>query len=100
MRIAKGASGGLMALVATIVIALGGCSLKKQVDTDRAAAEIKRDLATQTGAPLRSVRCPDQVDAKKGARFSCTAIAGDGSHIPIRVTQTDGNGGVRWRIGR
>jgi predicted secreted protein len=87
-------------LTAAVVIALGGCSLKKQIDTDRAEAEIKRDLAAQTGAPLRSVRCPDAVDAKKGARFSCTAIAGDGSRIPIRVTQTDGNGGVRWRIGR
>ncbi len=88
-----------MVLTAAVVI-LGGCSLKKQIDTDRAEAEIKRDLAAQTGAPLRSVRCPDEVDAKKGARFSCTAIAGDGSRIPIRVTQTDGNGGVRWRIGR
>jgi hypothetical protein len=100
MRVAKGASGGLVALMAATAIALGGCGLTKQIDTDRAEAEIKRDLAAQTGAPLRSVRCPDEVDAKEGARFSCTAIAGDGSRIPIRVTQTDGNGGVRWRIAR
>jgi hypothetical protein len=83
-----------------VAVALGGCDLNKEIDTDRAEAEIKRDLAAQTGAPLRSVRCPDEVEAEKGKRFSCTAIAGDGSRIPIRVTQTDGNGGVRWRIGR
>jgi hypothetical protein len=79
---------------------LGGCDLKKEIDTDRAEAEIKRDLAAQTGAPLRTVRCPDKVEAEKGARFGCTAVAGDGSRIPIRVTQTDDDGGVRWRIGR
>jgi hypothetical protein len=86
--------------VAAAMIVLGGCDLNKEIDTDRAEAEIKRDLVARTGAPLRSVRCPDDVKAKKGARFSCTAIAGDGSRIPIRVTQTDGNGGVRWRIAR
>jgi hypothetical protein len=87
-------------VVATIAAALAGCGFKKQIDTDRAEAEIKRDLSAQTGAPLRSVRCPDEVDAKEGARFSCTATASDGSHIPVRVTQTDDNGGVRWRVGR
>jgi hypothetical protein len=86
--------------IAAAIAALSGCSLKKQIDTGRAEAEIKRDLSAQTGAPLRSVRCPDEVDAKKGARFSCTAVASDGSRIPIRVVQTDGNGGVRWRVGR
>jgi hypothetical protein len=89
-----------VALAAAIVVGAGGCGLKKQIDTDRAEAEIKRDLGSQIGQPLRSVRCPDQVDAKKGARFTCTAIAGDGSRIPVRVTQTDGNGGVEWRVGR
>jgi predicted secreted protein len=96
----RGASGGLAALAAAILVAAGGCGLKKQIDTDRAEAEIKRDLAQQTGAPIRTVRCPDEVKASKGAKFSCRAIADDGSRIPIRVTQTDGNGGVRWRIGR
>jgi hypothetical protein len=88
------------AVLAVTIFALVGCSLRRQIDTDRAEAEIKRDLSAQTGAPLRFVHCPDQVDAKKGARFSCTAVASDGSRIPIRVVQTDGNGGVRWRVGR
>jgi hypothetical protein len=97
---ARRASGAPLALAAAIAILLAGCNLKKQVDTDRAEAEIKRDLSSEIGERLRSVRCPDEVDAKKGAKFSCTAVASDGSRIPIRVTQTDGNGGVRWRIGR
>jgi Domain of unknown function (DUF4333) len=97
---AMGASGGWAAVVAAVAITLAGCNLKKQVDTDRAEAEIKRDLTAQIGEPLRTVRCPDEVDAEKGSKFSCTAVASDGSRIPIRVTQTDGDGGVRWRIGR
>jgi hypothetical protein len=90
----------LAAAVAAAIVALTGCGFNKQIDTDRAEAEIKRDLSAQTGAPLRTVRCPDEIDAKTGARFSCTAVASDGSHIPIRVIQTDDNGGVRWRVGR
>jgi Domain of unknown function (DUF4333) len=91
---------GALALATAITIALGGCGIKKQIDTARAEAEIKRDLSTQIGAPLRSVHCPDQVNAKKGARFKCTAIASDGSHILVRVTQTDNNGSVTWHVGR
>jgi hypothetical protein len=98
VRRAIAATVAIAAVVA--MIALGGCDLNKEIDTDRAEAEIKRDLSAQTGAQLRSVRCPDEVEAKKGERFRCTAVAEDGSRIPIRVTQTDDDGGVRWRVGR
>jgi hypothetical protein len=74
-----------------------GCA-EKQIDTTRAEIEIKRELSSDTGAPLESVRCPDEVEAKKGDVFRCVAVARDGSRVPIRVTQTDGDGGVRWSI--
>jgi hypothetical protein len=84
--------------VTAAVLAVAGCSVKKEIDTQRAESEIKRELAAQTGAPLSQVRCPDQVEAKKGAVFRCVAIASDRSRIPVRVTQIDGEGGVRWKI--
>jgi Domain of unknown function (DUF4333) len=98
--VGRTARGGRVVLAALAALVFAGCSLNKEVDTDRAEAEIKRNLTAQIGEPLRNVRCPDEVDAEKGARFSCTAVAVDGSRIPIRVTQTDGDGGVRWRIAR
>ena len=79
---------------------LAGCGLRKQVDTARAEQEIKRGLSASTGAEVRSVRCPSKVEARKGDVFRCRALAVDGSRIPIRVTQIDGDGGVRWRIVR
>jgi hypothetical protein len=81
-------------------LAVAGCSVDKQIDTDRAAADIKRTLSQQSEGNVRSVRCPDKVDAKKGARFRCLATASDGSRIRIVVTQTNNDGGVRWRIAR
>lgn len=83
---------------AVAVLAVAGCSVKKEIDTQRAESEIKRELAAQTGAPLSRVRCPEEVEAKKGDVFRCVAIASDRSRIPVRVTQIDDEGGVRWKI--
>jgi hypothetical protein len=74
-----------------------GCA-DKQIDTKRAEVEIKRELSSDTGVTLESVRCPDEVEAKKGDVFRCVAVARDGSRVRIKVTQTDDEGGVRWSI--
>jgi Domain of unknown function (DUF4333) len=95
-RGARSGLGGLAAVVATL--ALVACSPDKQVDTDRAEAEIKQSLSTQTGDPVQSVRCPDEVKAKQGERFRCVATVSDGSRVRIVVTQTDDDGGVRWSV--
>jgi hypothetical protein len=88
---------GVLAVTAVAAF-LSACSVDKQVDTHRAEEEIKRSLASQTGDQVRSVRCPDEVKAEKGRRFRCRAVASDGSRIPVVVTQTDDDGGVRWRV--
>ena len=83
-----------------LAAAVAGCA-EKQVDTSRAESEIRRSLSDQTGATVKSVQCPDDVKAEKGDRFTCRAlVADDDSRIRIRVTQVDGDGGLRWRIGR
>ena len=87
-------------LAAVALIAAAGCSVDKQIDTDRAAADIKRTLSAQSAGNVRSVRCPDKVVAKKGERFRCVATASDGSRIRVVVTQTNDDGGVRWRVSR
>jgi hypothetical protein len=84
--------------VAVAALGLAACSVDKQVDTDRAEAEIKRSLSAQTGDRVRSVRCPDEVKAQKGERFRCVATVSDGSRVPIVVRQTDDDGGVRWNV--
>jgi Domain of unknown function (DUF4333) len=86
--------GGLAAAVA--MLALVACSPDKQVDTDRAESEIKRSLSSQTGDPVQTVRCPDEVKAEQGERFRCDATVSDGSIVRVVVTQTDDDGGVRW----
>lgn len=88
----------LLAIGAAVFFA--GCEVDKQIDTDRAAADIKRTLSAQTDGNVRTVRCPDKVVAEKGARFRCVATASDGSRIRVVVTQTNDDGGVRWRIAR
>jgi Domain of unknown function (DUF4333) len=90
----------LLALAIIALLAASGCNVDKQIDTDRAAADIKRTLSTQSEGNVRSVRCPDKVTAEKGSRFRCVATASDGSRIRIVVTQTNSDGGVRWKIAR
>jgi Domain of unknown function (DUF4333) len=92
--------GSLPLAVAIAALAVAGCNVDKQIDTDRAAADIKRTLSDQSAGNVRSVRCPDKVAAEKGAHFRCVATASDGSRIRIVVTQTNNDGGVRWRIAR
>jgi hypothetical protein len=89
-----------LALMIAAVIAASGCNVDKQIDTDRAAADIKRTLSAQSEGNVRAVRCPDKVAAMKGAHFRCTATASDGSRIRIVVTQTNNDGAVRWRVAR
>jgi hypothetical protein len=38
------------------------------------------------------------VPAKKGAVFRCRAVLSDRSTLPVRVSQIDDEGGVRWRF--
>lgn len=92
----------LAALVAAVALSQPGCSeLKKDglLDTARAEREIRRDISSEYGVKLQSVRCPDSVKAEKGRSFRCTAKARDGSRLPVKVTQVDDEGGVSIDVG-
>jgi hypothetical protein len=98
--VASGLKGrrALAAIVCLGLLGLAGCTSK--LDTDKIESGVKGDLAKRTGARITSVKCPDEVDAKKGDRFTCTAQLAGGATLPIEVIQTDDKGSVTWRIGR
>jgi Domain of unknown function (DUF4333) len=93
-----GARAAAAIAAAALALLAAGCSPEKQIDTNRAEDDIKTTISAQTGDPVRSVRCPDEVVAKKGERFRCTATVSDGSRLGVVVTQTNDDGGVRFRI--
>jgi hypothetical protein len=86
-------------LVASAVLLFAGCQQVDRIDTREAEQDIERGLSARTGAKLRSVDCPDEVEARKGDVFTCTATASDGSKVRVKVTQVDDQGGVRWELG-
>jgi hypothetical protein len=95
---ARGIWLGAAAALAIAALSAAGCSPEKQIDTNRAEADIKSTISAQTGDRVRSVRCPDEVVAEKGKRFRCTATVSDGSRLRVVVIQTNDDGGVRFRI--
>jgi Domain of unknown function (DUF4333) len=77
-------------------LAAGGCGTKT-VNTDKAAEEIEKGLTEQLNVKNVEVTCPDDVEAKKGDTFECTAKA-QGESAKISVTQQDDDGNVRWKL--
>jgi hypothetical protein len=88
----------LPAIACLGLLALAGCA--KKLDTDRVEVEVKKVLIDRTGMKIASVKCPDDVDTKKGNTFRCTARPVAGEPLAIEVVQEDGEGHVRWRLVR
>jgi hypothetical protein len=80
---------------ALAALALTGCG-KEVVDTGNAERRIAESVAGQVKAQVRSVSCPDDVEAKRGDEFTCTVTGGDGTKAPIRVRQEDDEGNVNF----
>lgn len=95
MRCTRLAAGVACAALAASVLA--GCGEKK-LDTAKAESAIGADIARQTGLEIESVRCPDEVEAKRGGRFRCVATAKNGDRGSVRVTQRDDQGTVTWKL--
>jgi hypothetical protein len=82
-------------LLALAVLLLAACG-KEVVDTADAEQRIRDSVASQVKADVRSVSCPDDVEAKKGDTFTCTATGGDGTKGPVKVLQQDDKGNVTF----
>jgi hypothetical protein len=79
------------------LVALGGCSGSvsvggKTLKTNEAEASIKSLVTSKVGARVKSVSCPEDIDVKTGATFTCTVVGTDGSKGAITAKQTDDKG--------
>jgi hypothetical protein len=84
---------GFVALTALPVLAAAGCG---SLDDSKVEDGIKRELG-KSGANVRSVGCPRNVEMKRGSTFTCTAIGTDDTRLRVPVTQRDDKGNVDFR---
>lgn len=82
--------------VVALVLAAAACS--KTLDTTELEGSLKDQLETQLDVTGLTVECPDDIEAKAGDTFRCTATGTDGSTATIEVTQTDDEGNLTWEI--
>jgi uncharacterized protein DUF4333 len=71
---------------------------QSNLDTSGLEDQIDKTLSDRTGFTIKSVRCPDDVEAKKGGTFRCTVTTARGERAVVDVTQTDDKGGVTWKL--
>jgi hypothetical protein len=86
-------------IAAIASIALTACGEAK-IDTEEAEATIRAGITRQTGVEIEAVRCPDNVEAKRGGRFRCIAVAKNGDRGAVQVTQRDDEGTFTWKLVR
>lgn len=82
-------------MLACAAVLAAGCGTKT-INSDEAEKQVREELAQQLGASVKSVDCPDEVEAKKGDKFSCTAKGADGTTAKIPVTQTSDSGSFHF----
>ena len=80
-------------LLLPVVLVLSACA--KKIDDAKAEKFISTTVAKQVGAKVKSVKCPSDLTAKKGATFNCTVTGADGSSGITKVTERDDQGNVR-----
>jgi hypothetical protein len=91
MTVRRGAF-AMAGLAAAIV--LSGCG---GLDVDKAEKNIQNGLQSQGGKAIKAVSCPADVKKKEGETFQCTALTEDGQKLAVKVTETDGEGGIAWQ---
>lgn len=82
------------ALLASATAACGSTDVPTILDTEKVERAIERSSIAQRGLRPR-VSCPAGVYQKDGSVFSCTALL-RGKGTRFVVTQTDGDGNVRY----
>lgn len=83
----------LSAVLLTLPLAACGST---SIDAEKGESRIKEEIEQVTSQTGTTVECPEDVDAKKGATFKCTAKGKDGTSLPVDVRQTDDDGNVRF----
>ncbi len=81
-------------LLGALVVALAGCT--KAVDSGGVEKKMARTLSAQVGQRV-TVKCPEDLKAKKGRTYECTATAMDGSKMRLRLMMVDDSGHTSFR---
>jgi hypothetical protein len=89
----------LLAVLAVPALA-AGCSVGKKLKTDQIETQISQQYKSQTGKAMSKVSCPDDVDVKTGATFTCDYTLASGKKGVITITQLDDKGHVKWQLGK
>ena len=77
-------------------LATVGCG-SDTIDANDVEAGIEQSLSSGT-ASVSSVSCPDDVEKKEGATFTCDAKLEGGGKAKVTVTQTSAGGGFHLRL--
>jgi hypothetical protein len=91
--------GAVLAVGVVAAASLGACG-QARLDTGEAESAIRAGITRQTGVKIDSVRCPDEVEARRGDTFRCVAVASNGQRARVAVTQRDDEGNVSWQLVR
>ena len=75
-------------------LALAGCG-SKVIDQSK-AQKFTKQIVAANGGTARKVKCPSNVDVKKGKNFNCTATLANGQTFKITFQMTDNNGTVKF----
>ena len=81
-------------LLGALALALAGCT--KTVDSGDVEKKMARTLSAQVGQKV-TVKCPEDLEAKKGKTYDCTATAMDGSKMRLRLMMVDDSGHYSFR---
>src|SRR3954447_13476416 len=90
----------LLAVLAVPPLA-AGCSVGgKKLKTDQIETQISQQYKAQTGQAVTKVSCPNDVDVKAGATFTCDLSLQNGKTGKVTITQLDDKGHVRWEVNK
>jgi hypothetical protein len=82
--------------VCCVAAVAGGCT--KTLDSSGVESQVKAAIEEKLGQNGMTVDCPDDIEVKTGATFTCTATDPSGTTSTIELTQTDDQGHLSWKI--
>jgi hypothetical protein len=81
-----------ISLATALVVAITGCGTAT-IDSGKAEGLVKK-VAAGSQTPLKSVSCPEDVKAKKGADFDCDLVFADGTKAKLTIHQDNDSGSI------
>jgi hypothetical protein len=83
------------ALVLALAATVAGCSTGEIKIDQKKAEDLAKKIADSGRVRVKSVSCPADLKAKKGADFECDIVYADGQKATITMHQLDDKGRIR-----